>query len=109
MEAVTVPGWFVYVMSGFFILIFPWGVWITRQIHKNDKDIAINTANDAKVEQELTKIHDLLAASNKDAKDRFDKIDDRFERLDDKLTQFLMQGNAFLSQEVTFMKKFLPQ
>lgn len=107
MEAVTIPSWFMWIVNAFMLIAVPWAIWITRQAFKNDKDIAVNTANDAKVEQELTKINILITESKNDTNARFDKIDNRFQKLDEKLDQFLIQGTIFLSREVEFMKNIM--
>lgn len=97
MEDLTIPGWAI---TAFGVVIVPWLIWLTLKTIQNDKDIAINTANDVKVNDELSKLNTQIEA-------RFNKIDERIEKLDEKITQFLMQGNLFLSSEVKFLQQLV--
>lgn len=93
MTIVEVPQWLVWASSLFLTFLIPWAVWITRQTYQNDKEIAINTANDEKVGDELQRLYDVIDEVKAGHKDRFD-------RLENKLDMFLNQEMLFLKQAV---------
>lgn len=72
-------------------LFFPWAVWITVQIFKSDKAIALNTANDAKIWEELTKIYFAVDNNQKSTNQRFDKMEHKMD--------------LFIAQELSFLKQ----
>jgi hypothetical protein len=90
MEAVTIPGWFIWAFGGFLSILLFWATWITTQVFKNDKDIALNTQNDQKVNDDIQKIYDLIDESKKDTRERFDKLEFKLD--------------TFLNQEINFFK-----
>lgn len=92
---ISIQPWLSWLLTGLSPFIFTWAVWVTRQTHKNDKDIAINTANDQKVRDDLERIYNIMDAAKDDNRSRFD-------RMENKLDQFL-------NQELTFLKQYIKQ
>ncbi len=88
MEDLTIPGWAVLALGA---VILPWMIWLTKQVNANGKDIAINTANDKHVADELTKIHTAISTSNVESKANFNKLEAKFD--------------MFLNQEMTLLKQ----
>lgn len=88
MEEVTIPGWALLVFA---TIILPWLVWLTNRVNSNDKDIAINTAADIHVTNELTKIYNAIDNQNQNSKERFDKMEAKFDL-------FIFQENSYLKQ-----------
>jgi len=76
MEGMTIP------LITVFSIFATWAVWMSLRIVRAEKDIAVNTSNDAKVSDE---IRDL----KQDVKDRFirleNHLDQRFEKVFDKI------------------------
>lgn len=85
----SLPSWYSELISVITPLLVMWAAWITNQIHKNDKEIAINTANDQKVRADLERIYNLMDEAKEDNKERFD-------RMENKLDLFLQQELSFL-------------
>lgn len=78
MEDLTIPGWALYLIIG----MIAWLLFLTRETYANSKSIAINTANDKKVADDLEKIYKAID----DTKESFNK---RMDRVDSKLDEFL--------------------
>lgn len=93
MESIVIPGWFIWVVGGFITLFIPWSVWITVQIFNNEKQIALNTANDQRVNEDLQNIYDLIDESKTNTKDRFDKLE--------------LKLDTFLNQEMHLLKQLV--
>lgn len=91
MEALTLPSWITYIMTGALPGVLAWGVWITRQSYKNEKEIAVNTANDQKVRSDLERIYNIMDETKSDNKDRFDRMEGKLD--------------LFLNQEISFLKQ----
>jgi hypothetical protein len=74
-------------------ILLPWLLWLTTGMYTNKQAIAINTANDLKQAEELTKI--------------YKKIDDSENRLQ---TSILRLGDRFdllMSKEIELLKEAL--
>lgn len=84
---ITIPSWAVFIMGAVFL---PWLIWLTKQVSDNGKEIAINTANDKYVGDELKKIYEAIGNSNASMKESFSRLESRFD--------------TFLSQEMNFLK-----
>lgn len=82
MEQVTIPGWFLWVLGLFITFFIPWAIWMTRQIFHQDKAIALNVANDNRVNDDIKDIHTII------------------ERIDKKL-------DLFLNHEINMLKSLI--
>lgn len=91
MEVLSFPTWLTWLLTGLSPFLVTWAVWITRQTHKNDKDIAINTVNDQKVRDDLERIYNIMDETKEDNKSRFDRMENKLD--------------LFLNQELTFLKQ----
>lgn len=60
MEPVIIPGWFLWIVGGFITLFVPWAIWITNEIFKNDKAIALNIANDTRINDDIRDIQAMI-------------------------------------------------
>jgi hypothetical protein len=87
MEPVIIPGWFMWVVGLFITLFIPWAIWITNEIFKNDKAIALNIANDNRVNEDIRDLHTII------------------ERIDHKLDLFLNHEINTLKQLVALASK----
>lgn len=93
MEEITIPGWFIWIISAFITLFIPWAIWITTKVFESEKEIALNTANDEKVNEDLQRIYDIIDESNKTTKERFDKIESKIDQ--------------FFNQEINLLKQLV--
>lgn len=85
---VTIPNWAIMAMV---VIFLPWLIYLTLQGNSNAKDIAINTANDHHVSDELKKIYQAIDNQRTDTKERFDKLEGKFDQL-------LMQENRMFRE-----------
>jgi hypothetical protein len=75
---VTIPSWAILIMGAIFL---PWLIWLTKQVNANEKDIAINTATDGHVADELKKIYSAIDEQREDSNKRFDRMENKFDTL----------------------------
>jgi len=75
MADLIIPGWAVFLMGGIGSLILFWLVWLTKKTSENDKAIAINTAHDTSVGDELKKLDKKIDELKKDIYAWADKIE----------------------------------
>lgn len=93
MEALVIPGWAVALMVTLGAGLISWLVWLTHKTNDNQRDIAINTANDKHVGDELDKIYKAI-------EDQGRASEKLFLKLETKLDLFLNQEISFLKHEV---------
>jgi Tfp pilus assembly protein FimT len=93
MEDIVIPGWIIYIIPG----VIAWLLWLTLQTRKNEIDIAVNTANDRAISNELLKITSAI-----------EKMEIRFtqsmESLGRRIDLFMKNENDFLKAETEFLK-----
>lgn len=85
MEDLVIPGWAIILMSGIGTLIIGWLIWLTLKTSENDKAIAINTARDNYVGEELKKMDEKIDEIRREFKEWIDKLELQIERRFDKV------------------------
>lgn len=88
MTDITVPAWALVLIG---VVFLPWLLFLTHKVNLNEKDIALNTANDIRMGGDLDKIYKAIDEQKKDTKEGF-------ERLDKKFDQLLIQENTMFRQ-----------
>lgn len=89
MEDLIIPGWAVMLMSGIGTLILGWLIWLTLKTSENDKAIAINTAHDTSVGNELRKLDKKIDELKTETRGWIEKLEDHMEKRFDKVFQKL--------------------
>lgn len=74
MEQMTVP--LLTLVTGIII----WCAWLTRELYRSQKDIAINTANDGAVKSQILEVKDNMTV-------RIDKLESHFDKKFDQVSQ----------------------
>jgi tetrahydromethanopterin S-methyltransferase subunit G len=78
MEQQTLVLWIL----GIFIPAFiAWAAWITNKTQSNSVAIAVNTANDTNVTEELEKIYEEIKTIDKKSEERFKELGQRIDSL----------------------------
>lgn len=90
MEDISIPGWALIIFG---VIILPWMVWLTLKVIGNEREIAVNTATDAHVAGELTKIYNMVEKQHTDTRDNFQKLE--------------VKIDMFFAQEVNFFKQMV--
>ncbi len=88
MTDITVPAWALLLIG---VIFLPWLLFLTHKINANEKEIALNTANDERVGTDLDKIYKAIDEQKQNTKEGFDRLDKKFDQL-------LMQENTMFRQ-----------
>lgn len=89
MADITIPGWAVYIIP----ILITWMCLLTKWTFKNKESIAINSATDQKVSDELTKIYKAIDDNQKSFTHSIDKLETKIDN--------------FLAHEMSFLKSFI--
>lgn len=93
MSDLIIPGWAVFICSSFGAGLIAWLVWLTRMTSRNQRDIAVNTANDQNVANELLKINNKIDDMNDNLRRSFDKME--------------LRVDGFIASELTLLKEII--
>ena len=93
MSDLIIPGWALFLFSSLGVGLVTWLVWLTRMTARNQRDIAVNTANDQNVAGELLKINNKMDAMKDDLRRSFDKMESRVD--------------GFIASELTLLKEII--
>lgn len=94
MNDLNIPGWAIFTFIPLIVSVVGWLWSLQKAVNKNEQMIAINTANDQQVGDELKRINRSVNEVKSELKDSFDKSFDKLER----------RLDTFISQEMTMLK-----
>lgn len=94
MNDLTIPGWAVITFTAVGGGLIGWLIWLTKTTFANQEKIAVNTANDQKVGEELEKIYTKVNETKSELQNSFDKMERKID--------------LFMVNEITLLKQMIP-
>lgn len=92
-EGLTLSKETLYLFTTIGVLLLTWLIFLTKQMYSNQEKIAINTANDKKVSEELDKIYAKVDQTKNELQGSFDKLERKID--------------LFMINEITLLKQMI--